>query len=117
MSIKTERLGNVLHKEISNILLTEIKDEDLRFVTITKVDLSSDLSYAKVYFTVLNDDKKDKVLKDLNKAKGFIRSILMKRKIEMRIMPELNFIYDDSIEYGNNIEKIIEKINQEKNER
>ena len=51
MSVKTERLGNMLHREISNILMTEIKDKDLNFVTITKVDLSSDLSYAKVYFT------------------------------------------------------------------
>ena len=63
MSIKTERLGNVLHKEISQILMTEIKDQDLKFVTITKVDLSSDLSYAKVYFTCLDNDKKDKSFK------------------------------------------------------
>ena len=50
--------------------------------------------------------------KDLEKAKGFIRSVLMKRKIEMRIIPELNFVYDDSIEYGNKIESIIEKIHE-----
>lgn len=112
MSIKTERLGNMLHKEISNIIMSEIKDEDLKFVTITKVDLSSDLSNAKVYFTTLNDDK-EKVLKDLNRAKKFIRSNLMKRKIEMRIIPELNFVYDESIDYGNKIESIIEKIHEE----
>ena len=112
MSIKTERLGNMLHKEISNILMTEVKDEDLKFVTITKLELSSDLSYAKVYFTTLDIDKKDKVIKDLYNARGFIRSILMKRKIEMRIIPELNFVYDDSIEYGNKIESIIERIHE-----
>lgn len=114
MSIKTERLGNVLHKEISQILMTEIKDQDLKFVTITKVDLSSDLSYAKVYFTCLDNDKKDKVLKDINNASRFIRSELMRRKIEIRNMPELTFVYDDSIEYGNKIESIIEKIHEEK---
>lgn len=114
MSIKTERLGNVLHKEISHILMTEVKDEDLRFVTITKVDLSSDLSYAKVYFTCLDLEKKEKVIKDINNASKFIRSELIKRKIEMRIIPELTFIYDDSIEYGNKIESIIEKIHEEK---
>ncbi|MBQ3474901.1 MAG: 30S ribosome-binding factor RbfA [Bacilli bacterium] len=112
MSIKTERLGNMLHKEISNIIMSEIKDEDLKFVTITKVDLSSDLSNAKVYFTTLNDDK-EKVLKDLNRAKKFIRSNLMKRKIEMRIIPELSFVYDESIDYGNKIESLIEKIHEE----
>lgn len=53
MSIKTERLANLLIKEISSILMTEIKDEDIKFVTITHLDLSSDLSYAKVYCTVL----------------------------------------------------------------
>jgi ribosome-binding factor A len=114
MSIKTERLGNVLHREISQILMTEIKDQDLKFVTITKVDLSSDLSYAKVYFTCLDNDKKDKVLKDINNASRFIRSELMRRKIEIRNMPELTFVYDDSIEYGNKIESIIEKIHEEK---
>ena len=114
MSIKTERLGNVLHREISQILMTEIKDQDLKFVTITKVDLSSDLSYAKVYFTCLDNDKKDKVLKDINNASRFIRSELMRRKIEIRTMPELKFVYDDSIEYGNKIESIIEKIHEEK---
>ena len=114
MSIKTERLGNVLHKEISQILMSEKKDEDLKFVTITKVDLSSDLSYAKVYFTCFNQDNKDKVIKDINKASRFIRSELLRRKIEIRNMPELNFVYDDSIEYGNKIESIIEKIHEEK---
>ena len=114
MSIKTERLGNVLHREISQILMTEIKDQDLKFVTITKVDLSSDLSYAKVYFTCLDNDKKEKVLKDINNASRFIRSELMRRKIEIRNMPELTFVYDDSIEYGNKIESIIEKIHEEK---
>ena len=49
---------------------------------------------------------------DLKTAKGYIRSVLMKRKIEMRTIPELNFVYDDSIEYGNNIESIIKKIHE-----
>ena len=113
MSIKNQRLAHVLAKEISNILMLEVKDEDIKFVTITHVDLSSDLSYAKVYCTVLDDEKKDKTLKDLNNAKGFIRSELIKRKIEMRKIPELTFIFDESIDYGNKIEKLIEKIHKE----
>lgn len=108
MSIKTERLANVLHREISDILMSEIKDEDLKFVTITHVDLSSDLSYAKVYFTSLKN--KEKAIKDINNASKFIRSELIKRKIEMRIIPELKFIYDNSIEYGNKIDEIIKEI-------
>ena len=109
MSIKTERLANLLVKEISSILMTEIKDEDIKFVTITHLDLSSDLSYAKVYCTVLNDENRDKCIHDLNGAKGFIRSELMKRKLEI---PELHFVFDESIDYGNKIEKIIKEIHE-----
>lgn len=114
MSIKTERLANVLVKEISDILFNEVKDEDINFVTITHVDITSDLSFAKVYFTVLDDSKREVSEKALNHAKGFIRTELMKRKIEIRKMPELNFIYDESIEYGQKIEGIIKKIHEEK---
>ena len=114
MSIKTERLANVLHKEISDIFIREVKNDDLKFITITKVILSSDLSYAKVYFTSLNNNK-DELVKILNgSTKNYIRSELINRKIEMRIIPELNFVYDDSIEYGNNIERIINSLHEEK---
>lgn len=112
MSIKTERLANLLVKEISEILMTEIKDEDIRFVTITHIDLSNDLSYAKVYCTTLNDETRNKCIHDLNGASGFIRNELIKRKLEMRKIPELSFIFDESIEYGNKIEKIIDEIHR-----
>ena len=112
MSIHTKRLETMLIREISDILMTEAKDEDLKFVTITSMNLANDLSYAKVYFQTLNEDK-EKVTKDLNAASGFIRSVLKKRKLDIRIMPELKFIYDDSMEYGNNIDSLIEKINKE----
>lgn len=113
MSIKTERLANLLVKEVSEILMTEVKDEDIKFVTVTHIDLSSDLSYAKVYCTMLDDSKKDKCIHDLNGASGFIRSEVIKRKLEMRKIPEFTFVYDDSINYGNNIEKIIKSIHNE----
>ena len=112
MSIHTKRLESMLISEISNILMTEAKDEDLKFVTITSMNLANDLSYAKVYFQTLNEDK-EKITKELNAATGFIRSVLKKRKLDIRIMPELKFIYDDSMEYGNNIDSLIDKINKE----
>ena len=93
--------------------MTEVKDEDIKFVTVTHIDLSSDLSYAKVYCTMLDDSKKDKCIHDLNGASGFIRSEVIKRKLEMRKIPEFTFVYDDSINYGNNIEKIIKNIHNE----
>ena len=96
------------------ILMTEIKDEDIKFVTITGVDTTSDLSYAKVYFTVLDETKKETTLEALNGAASFIRSKLAER-VEIRHTPELKFIYDTSIEYGNHIEEIIDSINKEEN--
>lgn len=111
-NVRIERLESTFQEEISMILMTEIKDEDIKFVTITGVDTTSDLSYAKVYFTVLDDSKREITLEALNKAASFIRGKLSER-VEVRHTPELKFIYDTSIEYGEHIEKIIDKINQE----
>ena len=112
-NVRIERLNDAIQEEISMILMTEIKDEDIKFVTITGVETTQDLSFAKVYFTVLDDTNKQSTLEALNKAASFIRGELSKR-IEIRHTPELKFIYDTSIEYGNHIEKIIEQINEEK---
>lgn len=112
MSVKIERLNDQFQKEISIILQTEIKDSDIHFVTITGCDITNDLSFCKVYFTVLDDSKKESTLQALKKAASYIRGILSQR-VEVRHTPELRFIYDESIEYGNKIEKIIEKINEE----
>ena len=111
MSIKLERLGHLFTEQRSKIISEEVKDEDIKFVTITAVDISSDLSYAKVYFTNLIDSDREKVTVALNRASGFIRSKLCEN-IEIRKMPELNFIYDESIQYGQKIEKIIDNINK-----
>jgi len=112
MSIKLERLGATFVEEISNIIKEEVKDPDIGFVTITSCNISSDLSYAKVYFTCLNDKRRDEILKTLNKASGFIRKELCNR-VEIRKMPEISFVYDNSIEYGNKIEHILEEIKKE----
>ena len=112
MSVKTERIANMLIREISDILENEIYDKDIKFVTITACKVDTDLSLAQVYCTVLNESKKEKCLHDLNGAKGFIKKELSKRKLEIRKIPDLRFIYDNSIAYGNKIEKIIDEINR-----
>lgn len=108
MSVKIERLNNSFVEHISQILKTEIKDERIHFVTVTAASITNDLSFAKVYVTVLDDKKKDEILKLLNKASNFIERELSKR-IEIRKMPNITFVYDESIEYANNIENIIER--------
>ncbi len=112
MKLKGERVASDLIRELGMLLLTEVKDEDLKNVTITYATVSNDLSSAKVYFTTLDDHKRDKVIRDINNASGYFRSELAKR-LDLRTVPELKFIYDESIEYGQKIEKIIEKINSE----
>jgi len=112
-SIKIERLNHAFQEEISMILMTEIKDEDIKFVTITGVDTTSDLSFAKVYYTVLDDSKKESTAEALEGAASFIRTKLAER-VEVRHTPELKFIYDTSIAYGEHIDKIIESINENK---
>ena len=113
MSVKTERIANLLVREISDILQNEVYDEDIKFVTITYCKVDTDLSLAQVYCTVLDQNKKDKCLHDLNGAKGFIKTELAKRKLEIRRIPDLRFIYDELVEYGNKIENIINKINKD----
>lgn len=110
--VKIERLNDLFREEISYILFTEVKDSNVKFVTITDVEITNDLSFAKVYFTVLNKEYLDVTQKALNRASSFIRGKLSER-VEVRHTPELRFIFDESIEYGEKIEKILEQINEE----
>ena len=112
MSVKIERLNNQFQEVISEILRREVKDPNLNFVTITGCEITNDLSFCKVYFTVLDKDK-DETLKSLKNASSFIRGEISKR-VEIRHTPELRFMFDESIEYGQKIDKIIENINEEK---
>lgn len=107
MSVKIDRLEHQFIEQISNILRTEIKDERINFVTVTAVKITNDLSFAKVYVTVLNDNERNSILKQLNKASNFVERELSKR-VDIRKMPNITFVYDESIEYAANIENIIE---------
>lgn len=110
MNLKGERVASDMQRELGNILLLEAKDEDFKHVTITDCEVTNDLSFAKIYFTTTDD--REKVTKDLNNAVGFFRSLLAER-LQIRHTPELRFIFDESIEYGQKIEKIIEKLHEE----
>ena len=111
MIIKIERISDALIEQISYIVSNKVKNKDINFVTITDVKVSSDLGFAKVYFTVLDDSKRDSTLKALKEASGFIRHELRDR-IEIRQIPELTFVYDESINEAKKIEDIIEKIHE-----
>jgi ribosome-binding factor A len=110
MKVKTERVNSNLQKEISYILMTEVKDSDLKFVTITDVKTTDDYSFSKVYVRVLDDSKKESTMKSLKNASGFIRRQLHDR-VDMRYVPTLEFIYDESVDYGKRIEDLIGSLN------
>lgn len=110
MPFKKERLEKIIVREISNIILSEVKDDRLKYVTITNVFLTNDLSIATVYFTILGSEEQiTSTTKNLLEAKNFIRSSLAKR-IEVRKIPDLRFKYDSSFEQGNRIESILNSL-------
>ena len=108
-SHKIERIASDLIKYLSNILLVETDDELMKSVTLTDAEVTNDLSYAKVYFTSLSNLSKEQCEKEMNEASHYIRGELSER-MEIRHTPELKFLYDTSIEYGEKIEKIIKDL-------
>ena len=108
--IKLKRIGSQIQKDLMDICNTEAHDSLLQHITITGVEVTNDLGLARVYFTTTDD--RVKVEKDLNNASGFFRSLLAER-LQIRHTPELKFIFDESIEYGQKIEKIIEELHKE----
>lgn len=112
-NMRAERVGEQMKKEIMDIVNNKVKDPRVGFITITDVDVTNDLSQAKVYLTVLGSEKKLMIrLKLQTKRKGFIKSELGSR-MRLRIVPELFFEYDESIEYGNKIEKMIQDLHKQ----
>ena len=108
--LRPERVQEALRQEISKVALEEIKDPRVGFLTITKVELTKDLRYAKVYFSVLGGAKeKALALKGLNSAKGYIKGMVADR-IKLRLVPEISFRIDESIEHTKEIYDLFEKI-------
>jgi ribosome-binding factor A len=107
--LRPERVQEALRQEISRIMLSEIKDPRIGFLTITKVELTKDLRYAKVYFSVLGGAKeKALALKGLNSAKGYIKGVVADR-IKLRLVPEISFRIDESIEHTQEIYDLLRK--------
>ena len=111
-SHKIERIESDILKYLSNIIFLETDDELLKTITLTAVDVSKDLSYAKVYFTSISNMTHKEIEKEVNEAAPFLRGKLAK-VIEIRNIPELKFVYDESIEYASKIEKIITEIKED----
>jgi ribosome-binding factor A len=111
MRRRTERLNHLLRQEITELLQREAKDPRLSaMVSVTRVSVSSDLRYAKVFISVLGTEEEKKgVLAGLHAASGFLRRGLSSR-LSMRYTPELSFSYDDTMEQAGKVLQLIQQV-------
>ena len=107
---RTDRVGQEIQKEVAMIIQREIKDPRLGMVTVSAVEVTRDLAYAKVFVTffTLEEQNVEQSVEILNEAAGFIRTLLAKR-IKARIMPELRFVYDKSMVEGVRMTNLVNK--------
>jgi len=107
---RTDRVSQQIQKEIAVILMREIKDPRLSMTTVSAVEVTRDLAYAKVFVTFFSDtDEEIKAsLEVLTEAEGYIRSLLGKR-LRARIMPHLRFVYDSSMAEGVRMSALVDK--------
>lgn len=111
-SQRSQRVGEQIQKEISALLLKGLKDPRVGFVTITEVKVTSDLGLARIYFTVMGEDKvRKETAEGLSSAGPYLRRELGKR-LRLRHVPELIFEFDSALEYGNRIESLLQEIKQ-----
>lgn len=110
--MRDRRVAELLRSEIADVLLREVKDPKVRDVVITGVEISKDLSIAKVFFSTYNKSAKEGIENGLNRSAGFIRHCILKG-LTIKKVPELRFIYDDSSDYGQKIDNVLRHISSE----
>jgi ribosome-binding factor A len=106
---RSQRVSDLLRKEIADIIIYRLKDPRVGFITVTGVDVTDDIKMARVYVSIFKEEERKSTLEILNSAKNFIRSELSKR-LRMKFIPSIEFRLDTSIEYGDKIEKLLKEI-------
>jgi len=108
---RTRRIAQQLQQELAQVLQRDMKDPRIGFVTVNDVDVSRDLSYAKVYVTFFEEDEKlvQEKVQALDDAAGYIRSLVAGR-MKLRVMPELRFIYDSSLVEGMRMSNLVSRV-------
>ena len=107
---RADRVSGLIQKVLSELLKTDIHDPRLAMATITGVKMSRDLKLARIYFAIYGDrQKSEAAAQGFESARGFIKRSLA-RRLGLRYMPDLKFFYDESFEYGSQIDKLLEKI-------
>ncbi len=107
---RSHRVGDQILREISNLLLRKVRDPRLKGVTLTDVRMSKDLRHAYVYYSLFGqDEQKKEAQAGFESAKGFIRKEIGD-KVHLKYIPDIQFKYDTSLEYGQKMERLLEKI-------
>jgi ribosome-binding factor A len=109
---RSDRVSDVLHREICRLLFKEVKDPRLGFITVTGVEVSRDLKLAKVFYTLLGSpDQAQESSRALQRITPFIKKQLGK-VLHMRSIPDISFRYDHSLEYGTKIDRILDSLRE-----
>lgn len=106
---RAQKVGDQIQRELSDVLQRELRDPGVGLVTLTAVDMSPDCAYATVYFSCLEAARAPEAKAALERAAGFLRSQLA-RRMRLRETPQLRFVYDESIERGDRLARLIESV-------
>ncbi|MGH8764482.1 MAG: 30S ribosome-binding factor RbfA [Burkholderiales bacterium] len=106
---RPRKVADLIQREIAELIRLEVRDPRVGMVTITSVDVSPDLSHAKVFVTLLEKEKVKDSIQGLQRAAGFLRSQLA-RRMKMYSTPELRFVYDESVERGDHLSRLIDSV-------
>jgi ribosome-binding factor A len=105
---RSERVAGEMRRELALLIQREVKDPAVGFISVSDVEVSRDLSHAKVFVTVFEEDKAKDSIRALNKAAGFLRGRLG-QEMRIRSVPELSFRHEDSVETGQRMDQLIER--------
>jgi len=115
MSVRIEKIAELIKEEISLIFLNKIQDPALGMLTVTSVKVTPDLKNAKVYISIFDKKFRDVKIEKLNQIKGYIRSQLASKVNHLRHIPELDFYLDDTLDYVEKMDDIFKKIHKDDN--
>ncbi|MBU3696814.1 30S ribosome-binding factor RbfA [Dechloromonas sp.] len=107
---RSDRVAEQVRRDLADLIRTELKDPRVGMISLTAVELTPDYAHAKVFFTTLNGEHLDEIERGLKRAAGFLRRELG-RRIHIHTLPELHFVYDNSLERGSNLSQLIDKAN------
>jgi ribosome-binding factor A len=110
---RPQKLGDLIQRELSELIQRELRDPAVGMITITAVDVSPDISHAKVFYTTLDPANLAEAGAGLRRAAGFLRSQLAKR-IKLYTTPELRFEYDESVARGDRLSRLIDSVTRKK---